>query len=259
MYSFVSEETGTLIVNSVLLFLAFVVFLLVTLAIPVAYRKVLLRKNGNKGAGGHSYGADLKSFDLGDELGTDPYSFIRTSTKTDGYPLECIKDLLARAGKASCTLSEQLDFIDTKRGVYCCREHEHEIAWYTERSEKSYELQTPFEIKLAKKFDTFNGECPNFVFPLNSIIKTIQPRVEKKKLNGFMGRIRSVYPVASPNECNQMCLSTLMKCDHCGETSWQTGDFVKATCEFCGTENLTKEGATTCVFAGKIIHSLRVL
>lgn len=41
----------------------------------------------------------------------------------DGYPLECIKDLLARAGKASCTLSEQLDFIDTKRGVYCCREH----------------------------------------------------------------------------------------------------------------------------------------
>lgn len=24
------------------------------------------------------------------------------------------------------------------------------------------------------------------------------------------------------------------------------GDFVKATCEFCGTENLTKEGATTC-------------
>lgn len=41
--------------------------------IPVAYRKVLLRKNGNKGAGGHSYGADLKSFDLGDELGTDPY------------------------------------------------------------------------------------------------------------------------------------------------------------------------------------------
>lgn len=105
----------------------------------------------------------------------------------------------------------------------------HEIAWYTERSEKSYELQTPFEIKLAKKFDTFNGECPNFVFPLNSIIKTIQPRVEKKKLDGFMGRIRSVYPVASPNECNQMCLSTLMKCDHCGETSWQTGDFVKAT------------------------------
>ncbi|WP_454079046.1 hypothetical protein, partial [Escherichia coli] len=80
------------------------------------------------------------------------------------------KDLLARAGKASCTLSEQLDFIDTKRGVYCCREHEHEIAWYTERSEKSYELQTPFEIKLANKFDTFNGECPNFVFPLNSII-----------------------------------------------------------------------------------------
>nr|UWT61440.1 envelope protein [Severe acute respiratory syndrome coronavirus 2] len=33
MYSFVSEEIGTLIVNSVLLFLAFVVFLLVTLAI----------------------------------------------------------------------------------------------------------------------------------------------------------------------------------------------------------------------------------
>lgn len=244
--------------------------------IPVAYRKVLLRKNGNKGAGGHSYGADLKSFDLGDELGTDPYEDFQENWNTkhssgvtrelmrelnggaytryvdnnfcgpDGYPLECIKDLLARAGKASCTLSEQLDFIDTKRGVYCCREHEHEIAWYTERSEKSYELQTPFEIKLAKKFDTFNGECPNFVFPLNSIIKTIQPRVEKKKLDGFMGRIRSVYPVASPNECNQMCLSTLMKCDHCGETSWQTGDFVKATCEFCGTENLTKEGATTC-------------
>lgn len=230
--------------------------------IPVAYRKVLLRKNGNKGAGGHSYGADLKSFDLGDELDTDPYEDFQENWNTkhssgvtrelmrelnggaytryvdnnfcgpDGYPLECIKDLLARAGKASCTLSEQLDFIDTKRGVYCCREHEHEIAWYTERSEKSYELQTPFEIKLAKKFDTFNGECPNFVFPLNSIIKTIQPRVEKKKLDGFMGRIRSVYPVASPNECNQMCLSTLMKCDHCGETSWQTGDFVKATCEF---------------------------
>nr|QVU83322.1 envelope protein [Severe acute respiratory syndrome coronavirus 2] len=38
MYSFVSEETGTLIVNSVLLFLAFVVFLLVTLAILTALR-----------------------------------------------------------------------------------------------------------------------------------------------------------------------------------------------------------------------------
>ncbi|AAR23247.1 envelope protein [SARS coronavirus Sino1-11] len=37
MYSFVSEETGTLI-NSVLLFLAFVVFLLVTLAILTALR-----------------------------------------------------------------------------------------------------------------------------------------------------------------------------------------------------------------------------
>lgn len=37
MYSFVSEETGTLIVNSVLL-LAFVVFLLVTLAILTALR-----------------------------------------------------------------------------------------------------------------------------------------------------------------------------------------------------------------------------
>lgn len=36
MYSFVSEEIGTLIVNSVLLFLAFVVFLLVTLAILTA-------------------------------------------------------------------------------------------------------------------------------------------------------------------------------------------------------------------------------
>nr|UDH71741.1 envelope protein [Severe acute respiratory syndrome coronavirus 2] len=36
MYSFVSEETGTLIVNSVLL--AFVVFLLVTLAILTALR-----------------------------------------------------------------------------------------------------------------------------------------------------------------------------------------------------------------------------
>lgn len=124
--------------------------------IPVAYRKVLLRKNGNKGAGGHSYGADLKSFDLGDELGTDPYEDFQENWNTkhssgvtrelmrelnggaytryvdnnfcgpDGYPLECIKDLLARAGKASCTLSEQLDFIDTKRGVYCCREHEHD-------------------------------------------------------------------------------------------------------------------------------------
>nr|BEK62491.1 envelope protein [Severe acute respiratory syndrome coronavirus 2]BEK62497.1 envelope protein [Severe acute respiratory syndrome coronavirus 2]BEK62500.1 envelope protein [Severe acute respiratory syndrome coronavirus 2] len=38
MYSFVSEEIGTLIVNSVLLFLAFVVFLLVTLAILTALR-----------------------------------------------------------------------------------------------------------------------------------------------------------------------------------------------------------------------------
>nr|QZX47256.1 envelope protein [Sarbecovirus sp.]QZX47266.1 envelope protein [Sarbecovirus sp.]QZX47276.1 envelope protein [Sarbecovirus sp.] len=38
MYSFVSEETGTLIVNSVLLFVAFVVFLLVTLAILTALR-----------------------------------------------------------------------------------------------------------------------------------------------------------------------------------------------------------------------------
>lgn len=110
--------------------------------IPVAYRKVLLRKNGNKGAGGHRYGADL---DLGDELGTDPYEDFQENWNTkhssgvtrelmrelnggaytryvdnnfcgpDGYPLECIKDLLARAGKASCTLSEQLDFIDTKR------------------------------------------------------------------------------------------------------------------------------------------------
>lgn len=40
MYSFVSEEIGTLIVNSVLLFLAFVVFLLVTLAILTAVRDV---------------------------------------------------------------------------------------------------------------------------------------------------------------------------------------------------------------------------
>nr|UOL02239.1 envelope protein [Severe acute respiratory syndrome coronavirus 2] len=38
MYSFVSEEIGTLIVNSVLLFLAFVVFLLVTIAILTALR-----------------------------------------------------------------------------------------------------------------------------------------------------------------------------------------------------------------------------
>lgn len=38
MYSFVSEEIGALIVNSVLLFLAFVVFLLVTLAILTALR-----------------------------------------------------------------------------------------------------------------------------------------------------------------------------------------------------------------------------
>ncbi|QWN56204.1 envelope protein [Betacoronavirus sp. RsYN04] len=38
MYSFVSQETGTLIVNSVLLLLAFVVFLLVTLAILTALR-----------------------------------------------------------------------------------------------------------------------------------------------------------------------------------------------------------------------------
>nr|UAT83126.1 envelope protein [Severe acute respiratory syndrome coronavirus 2] len=41
MYSFVSEETGTLIVNSVLLFLAFVVFLLVTLAILTALRNIV--------------------------------------------------------------------------------------------------------------------------------------------------------------------------------------------------------------------------
>lgn len=103
--------------------------------IPVAYRKVLLRKNGNKGAGGHRYGADLKSFDLGDELGTDPYEDFQENWNTkhssgvtrelmrelnggaytryvdnnfcgpDGYPLECIKDLLARAGKASCKLN----------------------------------------------------------------------------------------------------------------------------------------------------------
>nr|BDD37175.1 ORF1ab [Sarbecovirus sp.] len=243
---------------------------------PIGYRKVLLRKNGNKGAGGHSYGIDLKSYDLGDELGTDPLDDYHFNWNTkygggvtrelmrelnggaytryidnnycgpDGYPLECIKDLLARAGKASLPLPEQLDFLDTKRGVYCCRDHEHEIAWYTERSDKSYENQTPFEITVAKKFDTFTGECPNFVFPLNSKVKTLQPRVEKKKLEGFMGRIRSVYPVSSPTECNPMHLSTLMKCDHCGETSWQTGDFLKAICECCGTENKVKTGPTSC-------------
>lgn len=115
--------------------------------IPVAYRKVLLRKNGNKGAGGHRYGADLKSFDLGDELGTDPYEDFQENWNTkhssgvtrelmrelnggaytryvdnnfcgpDGYPLECIKDLLARAGKASCTLSNNWTLL-TLRGVY---------------------------------------------------------------------------------------------------------------------------------------------
>ncbi len=243
---------------------------------PIAYRNVLLRKNGNKGAGGHSYGIDLKSYDLGDELGTDPIEDYEQNWNTkhgsgalreltrelnggavtryvdnnfcgpDGYPLDCIKDFLARAGKSMCTLSEQLDYIESKRGVYCCRDHEHEIAWFTERSDKSYEHQTPFEIKSAKKFDTFKGECPKFVFPLNSKVKVIQPRVEKKKTEGFMGRIRSVYPVASPQECNNMHLSTLMKCNHCDEVSWQTCDFLKATCEHCGTENLVIEGPTTC-------------
>nr|AID16712.1 orf1ab polyprotein [Bat SARS-like coronavirus] len=243
---------------------------------PIAYRTVLLRKNGNKGAGGHSFGIDLKSYDLGDELGTDPIEDYEQTWNTkhgsgvlreltrelnggavtryvdnnfcgpDGYPLECIKDLLARAGKSMCTLSEQLDYIESKRGVYCCRDHEHEIAWFTERSDKSYEHQTPFEIKSAKKFDTFKGECPKFVFPLNSKVKVIQPRVEKKKTEGFMGRIRSVYSVASPQECNNMHLSILMKCNHCDEVSWQTCDFLKATCEYCGTENLVTEGPTTC-------------
>nr|WMT59559.1 ORF1ab polyprotein [Horseshoe bat sarbecovirus] len=243
---------------------------------PIAYRTVLLRKNGNKGAGGHSYGIDLKSYDLGDELGTDPFEDYEQNWNTkhgsgafrelirelnggavtryvdtnfcgpDGYPLECIKELLARAGKSMCTLSEQLDYIESKRGVYCCREHEHEIVWFTERSEKSYEHQTPFEIVSAKKLDTFKGECPKFVFPLNSKVKVIQPRVEKKKTEGFMGRIRSVYPVASPQECNDMHLSTLMKCSHCGETSWQTCDFLRATCEQCGNENKLLEGPTTC-------------
>nr|7FAC_A Chain A, Non-structural protein 2 [Severe acute respiratory syndrome-related coronavirus] len=66
------------------------------------------------------------------------------------------------------------------------------------------------------------------------------------KTEGFMGRIRSVYPVASPQECNNMHLSTLMKCNHCDEVSWQTCDFLKATCEHCGTENLVIEGPTTC-------------
>ncbi len=84
------------------------------------------------------------------------------------------------------------------------------------------------------------------MFPLNSKVKVIQPRVEKKKTEGFMGRIRSVYPVASPQECNNMHLSTLMKCNHCDEVSWQTCDFLKATCEHCGTENLVIEGPTTC-------------
>nr|ASO66808.1 replicase polyprotein 1a [Sarbecovirus sp.] len=243
---------------------------------PIAYRNVLLRKNGNKGAGGHSYGIDLKSYDLGDELNTDPIEDYEQKWNTkhgrgalrelirelnggavtryvdnnfcgpDGYPLDCIKDLLARAGKSMCTLSEQLDFIESKRGVYCCREHEHEIAWYTERSDKSYEHQTPFEVKSAKKFDTFKGECPKFVFPLNSKVKVIQPRVEKKKTEGFMGRIRSVYQVATPNECNDMHLSVFMKCNHCDEASWQTCDFLKATCEYCGTENPVSEGPTTC-------------
>ncbi|QVN46567.1 ORF1ab protein [Bat SARS-like coronavirus Khosta-1] len=243
---------------------------------PIGYRKVLVRKNGNKGAGGHCYGADLKSYDLGDELGTDPIEEFEQDWNTkhgsgltrqlyrelnggvytryvdnnfcgpDGYPLECIKDLLARAGKSSVPLPEQLDFLESKRGIYCCREHEHEIVWFTERSEKSYENQTPFDISHAKKFDSFKGECPKFVFPLNSTVKVLQPRVEKKKTEGFLGRIRTVYQVASPSECNSMHLSTYMNCNHCGESSWQTGDFLNATCELCGTENSVVEGPTTC-------------
>nr|UZH24819.1 ORF1a polyprotein [Sarbecovirus sp.] len=244
--------------------------------VPIAYRKVLLRKNGNKGAGGHSYGADLKSYDLGNELVTDPIEDFQYDWNTkygsglarqlkrelnggvytryvdnnfcgpDGYPLECIKDLLARAGKSTKPLPEQLDYIRSKKGIYCCREHEHEIAWYTERPDTSYEHQTPFDIKLAKKFDSFEGECPKFVYPLNSTIKVLQPRVEKKKVEGFMGRIRTVYQVTSPNECNTMHLSTYMKCSHCGESSWQNGDFLVATCELCGTQNQVLEGPTTC-------------
>lgn len=64
--------------------------------IPVAYRKVLLRKNGNKGAGGHSYGADLKSFDLGDELGTDPYEDFQENWNTkhsSGVTRELMREL----------------------------------------------------------------------------------------------------------------------------------------------------------------------
>nr|UFP05062.1 ORF1ab polyprotein [Severe acute respiratory syndrome-related coronavirus] len=244
--------------------------------VPVAYRKILLRKNGNKGAGGHSFGADLKSYDLGTDLVTDPFEDFEFNCNTkysggvtrnlmrelnggsytryidnnfcgpDGYPLECVKDLLARAGKASCTLAEQLDYLETKRGVYCCRDHDHEIAWFTERSDVSYAQQTPFEIKIAKKFDSFTGECPKFVFPLNSTVHVLQPRVDKKKMDGFMGRIRSVYPVSSPCECNTMHLSILMKCSHCDETSWQSGDFVNATCEYCGTKNAVDDGPSTC-------------
>nr|UZH24830.1 ORF1a polyprotein [Sarbecovirus sp.] len=244
--------------------------------VPIAYRKVLLRKNGNKGAGGHSYGADLKSYDLGNELVTDPVEDFQYDWNTkhgsglarqlkrelnggvhtryvdnnfcgpDGYPLECIKDLLARAGKSTKPLPEQLDYIWSKKGIYCCREHEHEIAWYTERPDTSYEYQTPFDIKFVKKFESFEGECPKFVYPLNSTIKVLQPRVEKKKIEGFMGRIRTVYQVTSPNECNTMHLSTYMKCSHCGESSWQNGDFLVATCELCGTQNQVIEGPTTC-------------
>lgn len=64
--------------------------------IPVAYRKVLLRKNGNKGAGGHRYGADLKSFDLGDELGTDPYEDFQENWNTkhsSGVTRELMREL----------------------------------------------------------------------------------------------------------------------------------------------------------------------